>query len=108
MKKKESTFYHETLCACADSVLMSTKEKILKGTVTVKELTMIEGPKQQFLKLCAANLDQYHENMERILNHRMSEVRAFKRYLLNLQKFCFEMQSSRLQIQGNIIELLEL
>lgn len=91
---------HEVLCALADSVLVTTMNEIVDGTVIFQTVKILEQRKHQFLRLCDANKDSYSvAKIKEFMDHRISECMAFKRHVHNLENFCFQVYS-RLKVEG--------
>ena len=104
-EQKETTLhpsnYHGKMCALADQMLMVTMNGIMKRTVSVNNLTVIEKRRQQFLNLCSANQEEHQfESVKTNLDDRLSEVDTFKRHLECLRRLCSGIQHSSLQIEG--------
>ena len=84
--------------ALATSTVENIVQEIKRGTVTYATMRTIQDQKQQFLKLCAAAVDQI--DIEASVDHRIKECNGFNRQKNRLMKLLLDIQQSSLQIDG--------
>ena len=101
------------LCSLASSTLMDILQRITDGDISIEETKKINEKLDQVEKLCSAVTSGSSESQEfkledikASLKLRISEFKAFEEHKNMLAMFCREIESQKLNVQGESVLLL--
>ena len=90
-----------SLCTLAFTAISSIIGQAIDGTIQCETIQTIQKKKEQFLKLCAVCQDPGDEkDMKSIINQRIEQMTAFRRYTSNISKLCLEIEKLDVQVEG--------
>ena len=90
----------ELVCEKVYSMLVELVEKIMDGTATFHEITLVIDSKQHFLKLCTSMQECKIEEINEVLELRSRECYAYKEHKYLLASFSRELEVQNLLIEG--------
>ena len=90
-----------SLCTLAFTAISSIIDQAVDGTIQCETIQAIQRRKEQFQKLCAVCQDPGDEkDMESIINQRIGQMTAFRRYTSNFSKLCLEIERLDVKVEG--------